>query len=98
MILAASSARTAVAETAQTLGEMPAEASLTIDSQSSKYVSAVSYSYTDASEAAVIAVAKGDTRIEGKNIVLSGTIQTNGQVVWVCGGSIDSKYRPASCR
>jgi type IV pilus assembly protein PilA len=98
VILAASSARTAVAEAAQTLGQMPSAASISFDSQTSKFVSGVSYSYVDASKAAVVAQAKGDARIDGLNITLSGTLATNGQVDWVCTGSIPEKYRPASCR
>ena len=31
-------------------------------------------------------------------ITLTGTLSSNGQVAWVCGGTILSKYRPASCR
>ncbi len=98
VILAASSARTAVAEAAQTIGQMPQVASISFDSQASKYVTSVSYTYTDASRAVITAIATGDTRISGSNITLSGTLSNNGQVQWVCGGSIDAKFRPASCR
>ena len=98
VILAASSARTAVAEAAQTLGEMPQAASIAFDSQASKYVSSVSYTRTSASIGVVTAVATGDTRISTDTITLSGTVAANGQVDWVCGGTIEPKYRPASCR
>jgi len=98
VILAASSARTAVAEAAQTLGEMPQAASIAFDSQASKYVSSVSYTRSTASVGVVTAVATGDTRISADTITLSGTIAANGQVDWVCGGTIQAKYRPASCR
>lgn len=98
VILAASSARTAVAEAAQTLGEMPQAASIAFDSQASKYVSSVSYTRSNASVGVVTAVATGDTRISTDTITLSGTIAANGQVDWVCGGTIQAKYRPASCR
>ncbi|WP_374522095.1 pilin [Hydrogenophaga sp.] len=98
VILAASSARTAVAEAAQTIGEMPELASIAFDSQASKFVSSVSYARSSASVGVVTALATGDTRISGGSIVLSGTVSSNGQVDWVCGGSIQAKYRPASCR
>jgi type IV pilus assembly protein PilA len=98
VILAASSARTAVSESAQTLGEMPTTASVAFDSQSSKFVAAVSYTRTDASSGVVTATAQGDTRINNNTITLTGTLGANGQVDWVCGGSIDARFRPASCR
>ena len=98
VILAASSARTAVSESAQTLGQMPLGTSLTFDSQSSTYVASVGYTRTSASDAVVTATAKGDPRILNANITLTGTLGDNGQVIWVCGGTIEQKYRPASCR
>jgi len=93
VILAASSARTAVAEAAQVNGAMPSAASVTIDSQASKYVTSVAYA-----AGVITAVAQGDPNIAGSNITLTGTYQANGQVTWVCGGSIAAKYRPASCQ
>lgn len=95
VILAASSARTSVAESAQVLGAMPGTASVAIDSQSSKYVSGVAYANVSASEGAITATGRGD--VSG-TIVMSGTRGDNGQVTWVCGGTILSKYRPASCQ
>ena len=93
VMLAASSARTAVSESAATLGVLPGAASVEIQTQSSKYVSNVSW---DGSK--VIAVAAGDANISGSNITLSATLVSGGQVNWVCGGSVVAKYRPASCR
>jgi type IV pilus assembly protein PilA len=102
VILAASSARTSVSEAAQTLGAMPGAASVTIDSQSSKYVASVSYTQTNASVGVITAAAQGDPRIAGGAVVLTGTIQSNGQVVWVCsaGGTttLNAKYLPTSCK
>jgi type IV pilus assembly protein PilA len=98
VILAASSGKTAVAEAAQVFGAMPVAASVTVDPQSSKYVNSVFYTYTDASNATITASAQGESRITGSNIVLSGLIGTNKQVVWTCSGTIASKYRPASCQ
>ncbi len=102
VILAASSARTTVAEAAQVNGQMPATASSTVDTQSSTYVSKVEYSQTSASVGVVTVTAKGDSRILNKKISMTGTVQSNGQVTWVCGPTssdgIDPKYLPASCR
>ena len=36
--------------------------------------------------------------ISGSTITLTGTYQGNGQVLWVCGGTILSKYRPSICQ
>jgi type IV pilus assembly protein PilA len=88
---------------------MPAAASVSIDSQSSKFVSSVTYEYTDASNGAIIAAANGtnEPKITGTGVKFSGAIQTNGQVLWTCAaapvaGSISvampPKYLPASCK
>jgi type IV pilus assembly protein PilA len=98
VILAASSARTSISESAQTIGQMPAAASVSFDSQVSKYVSGVAYTQTNASVGIVTATAQGDPRIQGSTITLTGTYANNGQVDWVCAGSIQAKYRPASCK
>jgi len=99
VMLAASSARTTVAEAAAadtTRTTMPTAVS--IESQNSKYVSKVEY---DGTSGTITATAKtlGNTNADGKTITLAGTkSSTNGQVAWVCGGSIPAKYRPASCK
>jgi len=100
VVLAASSGRTAVAEAVQVGGVgFPATESLKIETQSSRYVSSVGYEQgATASSGKVTAVAQGDSSIQGSTITLTGTLGDNGQVIWVCGGSIAAKYRPASCK
>lgn len=106
VILAASGAKTAVAEAAQVNGEMPA--SLTFDT-ASKYVSSVAYSQTNPSVGVITVTTTtkaqgGDGNIDSKTLKMTGTINSsgNGQVDWECrtGGTngIDSKYLPASCK
>ena len=73
---------------------MPDAASLSVDTQASKYVASVVYTtgvITATSSAAESAMAGG-------TITLTGTYATNGQVTWVCSGTIAAKYRPASCQ
>lgn len=93
VLLAASSAKNAVAESAQVNGTMPA--TLVVQKQSSDYVSDVTYSagvITATASAKEAAIASG-------NITLTGTFDSStGQVTWACSGSIDAKYRPASCK
>lgn len=93
VILAASSARTTVAEAAsiETGTDMPADDAIEIDSQVSDYVSSVTYGD------GIITAAGDGTEVVG-NITMTGKKAANGQVTWVCGGSIASKYRPASCQ
>ncbi|MFC5519814.1 pilin [Polaromonas jejuensis] len=104
VILAASSAKTSVAEAAQVNAAMPATASLVVDNQSSKYVSGVAYSQTDASTGVitVTTTAAGDAKISSKTLQMTGTLAANGQVTWVCAAGatnpIDAKYLPASCK
>ncbi|MBK8071967.1 MAG: pilin [Ramlibacter sp.] len=103
VVLAASSARTAVAEAAQVATQMPdpTTSSFTIDSQTSKYVSGVVYSRTSASVGVITASSKSlGAGVDG-DLTMVGTLQANGQVTWVCGSTgttIPSKYRPASCQ
>lgn len=92
VMLAASSAKTAVSEAASTLNQLPATASVDVQSQQSKYVSSVTW---DGSK--ITASARGDTTISGSTIEMAATY-ASGQVTWTCGGTILSKYRPASCK
>lgn len=102
VMLAASSARTNISEAAATLGQLPGTNSLTLASQTSKYVTGVAWASTSSSAGTVTAT--GDATALGvasgqNTITLSATyVPTTGQVTWVCGGSILEKYRPASCK
>jgi type IV pilus assembly protein PilA len=99
VILAASSGRTAVSEAAQVNGGMPTTASFTISSQSSKYVQSVGYTSAATTTGLITATAQGEAKISGSTITLTGTVDAStNQVTWVCGGSIATKYRPASCQ
>ena len=102
IILAASSAKVAVAEAAQANGTM---ASITVAPQVSKYVQTVEYSVgATGSPGTILSVAKGDNSITGKGVEFLGELQTNGQVVWTCRAAtasvtaMDAKYLPASCK
>lgn len=99
VILAASSARTAVSEAAsiQTGTNMPAASSVVIDTQSSKYVSSVAYAASGGT-GTITATATSEIPGTTPTITLRGTKASNGQVTWVCGGTIEAKYRPASCQ
>lgn len=107
VILAASSAKVAVAEAAQANGGMNA-VSITVTTQQSKFVESVSYAdgATVGSTGVITAVARGDGAITGKGVQFTGTLQANGQVVWVCASAVaagsvaamDAKYLPASCK
>ncbi len=102
VILAASSAKVAVAEAAQSNGTM---GSITVAPQQSKYVQTVEYNAgATASTGTILAVAQGDNAITGKGVEFEGTLAANGQVVWVCRAAtasvtaMDAKYLPASCK
>ena len=93
VMLAASSAKTAVAEAASTLSGMPSVASAGVQSQSSRYVSSVTWDGTNT----ITALAQGDANITGSTITMVG-VYSGGQVTWTCGGTIAQKYRPSSCK
>jgi type IV pilus assembly protein PilA len=94
IMLAASSAKNTVAEAAQSTGAMPPD-TFAVQTQASDYVASVGYA---GGIITATATAK-ESAISGKTITLTGTYNaTTGQVTWVCGGSIDEKYRPSSCK
>ena len=98
VLLAASSSRTDVSEAVLVKGGFPLTASLVVTVQSTKFVSSVGYAQIDSTHGTLTATARGDAAIAGSTIVLTGTQQSNGQVDWVCRGTIDSKYRPQTCK
>ena len=103
VLLAGSSAKTSVAEAAQVFGQMPAVASVTIDSQASKYVASVVYTWTDSSNGVVtVTTTAADPKISAVTVDMLAVLQTNGQVLWTCGpgktSPIDKKFLPASCK
>ncbi|MES2912711.1 MAG: pilin [Pseudomonadota bacterium] len=103
VVLAASSARTAIAEYVAASGAFPSSASAaSIADQSSKYVASLAYTNTNASSGLVTVTARGDSSINGLTVQLAGTSGLNGVVQWVCGPGTTSpmltKYLPASCR
>lgn len=93
VIIAASSARTAVAEAAANDVASTMPAAVTIETQASKYVSSVAYA-----NGVITANAQSLGGTAAGTITLTGTKAANGQVTWVCSGTIDAKYRPASCK
>jgi|SRR5665647_3820219 len=94
LILAASGMKTTIAEWAQTKGSLPGSGSIVSDATST-YVKSVTWDGTK-----VIATATNkEPKIDTKTIEMSAAFNsTTGQVIWTCGGTIDVKYRPASCR
>jgi len=96
VLLAASSAKNNVAEYAQTNSALPTTTELTVQTQASTYVNKVEWTSPK-----IVATAQGtgNTAIDNKTIELSAAYNaTTGQVTWTCGGTIDAKYRPASCK
>ena len=97
VILAASGGKLAVAEAAQVTGAMPS--TLSLATQQTAYVTSVAYTYGDASNASIVATATAkEEKINGSTIVLAGSLGATGSVDWKCGGTIPTKYRPASCQ
>ena len=94
VMLAASSARTAVAEYAASNLALPG-ATWSPETQASKYVASVTWA-----SPTITATAKGiSADIDTQTITLTGTINaTTGAVDWACGGSIPTKYRPGTCQ
>lgn len=99
VILAASAAKNSVSEAAQVYSAMPQVNSITLQAASSKYVSGVTYTYTNASTGAIVATAQGESKISSSTINLAGSLDAaSNQILWTCSGTILAKYRPASCQ
>jgi len=103
-ILAASSGRTAVAETYSQKNTMSlTSASMGVQPQSSKYVASVSYSSASVTQGDIVVTTSADTSlptdVRTQTILLRGIATAGtGQVQWTCGGSVPIKYRPSSCK
>ena len=103
VVLAASSARTTLAEIVSTNGTgFPTTASFSPATQSSKYVKGIAYASTATSTGVITVTAQGDTSIVDKTLALTGTVNANNQVEWKCSAGttagLEAKYLPASCR
>ena len=98
VMLAASSARTTIAEAASNLNKIPPTASVSVSSQTSDFVASVTYT-SPTITATSSANSKLPATARGQTITLTGTyVGSTGQVTWVCGGSMPAKFRPASCK
>ena len=98
VVLAASAMRTNVAENFQTLGHMPATASIGTVTQNSAYVSTVAYANTSATVATITATTQNIANAAG-TVVLTGTgVVATGVVTWRCTGTVAAKYLPSSCK
>ena len=104
LILAASAAKTSVAEFVNTNGTMPVAASLNLASASSKFVTSVDYAQGSNASTGLITVtaSSAETALSGKTLLLTGTINNSGQVDWACTtgttSGIDARYLPSSCK
>jgi type IV pilus assembly protein PilA len=109
VILAGSSGRTAVAEAYSQFSTMSkGMLSMGVQTQSSKYVASITYTPNSVSQGDIIVTTTSTgglpTTVAGKTITLRGDAQTNGQVVWSCGGNqtaangVPANYRPTSCK
>ena len=109
-ILAASSGRTAVAETFSQKSQMDlSQASMGVQNQASKYVASVGYSSSSPTVGLITVTLQSDTNLglggaSGTTLTLRGTGDTDtGAVAWACGvgqtgTAISAKYLPSSCK
>src|SRR5665647_871083 len=88
LVLAASSGKTAVSEYAQVNGVMPTTASSPVTDQTSKFVASVLWAsvggVSPATGTITVTGTAAEPKISAKTLMLTGTLQANGQVTWVC--------------
>ena len=90
-------AKVAVSETFQTTGTLPdSDADAGFDGAAGKYTASVEIG----ADGVITSKAGGEANaaIAGDTITLTPEEDASGVLVWTCGGSIEAKYRPASCR
>ncbi|MBA4501306.1 pilin [Marinobacterium marinum] len=92
VVLAASAARTEISEYVAAEGALP-PATYVVQDQVSEFVSGLAWDGAD-----VTATSQNLNGGAVGTIVLRPTVNANGQVEWLCGGSIQEQFRPASCR
>ena len=99
VVLAASSARTTIAEAAANMNKLPSAASVDVASQKSDFVSGVAWDGTKVT-ATSSGNAKLPTAAQTKTIDLVATfVASTGQVTWACKpGTMPAKFLPASCK
>ena len=108
VILAGSSARTAVSEAYAQFNSMSrSAASMGVETVTSRFVASVTYTPTSATVGEIIVVSAGagsglPTDAQSTRVVLRGTATAaTGQVQWTCGSTtplMPQKYRPSSCK
>ena len=94
VMLAGSAGKVPVAEYFQTYGRLPGAGSVSISTQTSKYVASVAWNGT-----VITSTSRdlGATDATG-TITLTPSDAGNGVLNWACAGTIPAKYRPASCK
>jgi type IV pilus assembly protein PilA len=94
VILAASSARTTIAEYVSAEGALPGAANVTIENQASQYVASVGWDGT-----AITATSRNLPSGVTGTITLTPAAVVNGQIPeWTCAGTIAAQYRPTTCQ
>ena len=95
LILAGSSAKNTVTEYYNTNGTLPGNASVSIESQSGKYVAGVAWTNPDI----VVTANSAETQINGATVKLTASVNASGGLIWTCqAGTINTKYLPSSCK
>ena len=94
VILAASGARTEVAEFVASNGNLPTNAQYQPASTNSEFVQSVTWATPN-----IVALATGLNSPGTGNIQLRAAVNTTTlQVTWTCGGTVQAQYRPGSCQ
>lgn len=101
LMLAVSAGKTPVAEFFQLKGTLPNAGSVSIDTQTSQYVSSVAWN-----GAAIVGTSAttnmGNSAAEGKTIALTPAAAGGGVLNWTCApgatNPMPKKYLPASCK
>lgn len=96
----ASGAKAFVAEYHSNKGEFPDEtAAAEYSGSTGKYVSGVAVGADGVITATFGGDANSNITDEGENtVVLTPTVESNGNISWECTGTVASKYLPSSCK
>ncbi|WP_133127996.1 pilin [Legionella nagasakiensis] len=95
----AAAAKLAVAETAISNGALPANQAATGYPGLTAATPNVTSITIAGDGTAAITITYAAAGIAGNTLILTPTLQANGEVTWICtGGDLNDRYRPANCR
>ncbi len=98
LVLATYAYRQEIAEYANDNNMMPPDSAVATTVVATQWLAGIDYVQTNTSEGRITATGRGDPRLSGGTLVLTGRMGGPGQIVWECSATIPAKYLPETCK